>query len=173
MKTRPVAFVACSVLSAALLACQGKPAPPPPPPAPPTTATAVPAAGAAASFTATVVVAPGSWTYTVTSATGSNINSIEIIAPRRLDNCTLTPPAKPAGPLGATAKWTTTMYTTPAGRKIPTGFSDPTGLVTVTFTITCDAPNGPIYLHVTDIAGTTTTVMIAGASVLGPIAGPT
>jgi len=119
-------------------------APPPPPPAPPTTATS-------GTFTATAsTVGPPKWTYSVTTSGSTNIGSIEFITSIDQSNCTFSPPTG----------WTAV---TGSGSTV---ISDPNaaGAVTVGFDVECDFTNGPVYLKVTDLGGTTKT--------LGTIAGP-
>jgi hypothetical protein len=168
----------CFMFAIALAGCQTSPSSPPPsvipPGAPAVTATANNGAGVA--FTATVVynAAGPTWTYTVASATGAPISNIELVTPVNLKDCTLAPPATPVmTENGATKSSTNTWKTTKTSAGAPIGFSDGTGAASVTFSITCNKRNGPVYLLVSDVAGTTSGVTNAvGQNTIGPLAGP-
>lgn len=142
---------------------------------PPVTATSITLAGTVA-FTASVVYneTGPSWLYTVASATGSPVSAIDIIAPRSLKDCTLKAPethnrSTTSGSDTSDANWK--LKTTTSGN--PTGFTNHVGAPSVTFAITCKQQNGPIYLLVSDEAGTMSGVTTTtGQNILGPIAGP-
>ena len=147
---------------------------------PPVTATANTTSGTVA-FTASVVYKPAgknagpTWLYTVASATGSPITTIDIIAPRNLKNCSLTAPESHNGSTTSSdsaSEGTWTLTKNAAGN--PAGFSNHGGAPSATFIISCNQQkNGPTYLLVADQAGTNADVTTAaGQNILGPIAGP-
>jgi len=160
----------CTGLLVLFAGCESAPPPVQPPGFPGVTATAT--NGAAVAFTATVVysAAGPTWTYTVASATGAPISNIELVTQANLKDCTMTPPVTPGASRDSRGQ-TWKVLKTPAGT--PVGFSDSSGAASITFSVTCNKANGPVYLFVTDTANTATTVTNnAGQNTIGPLAGP-